>query len=71
MDTDQVIWSDPERLSGTPCFHGTRVPVRLLTDYLAAGDSLDEFLTQFPSVPRELAVAYLRLAEQRVTGSAA
>jgi len=58
------IWIDPERMSGAPCFRGTRVPVKTLTDYLAAGYPLDYFLECFPSVTREVAVRYLQLAEE-------
>jgi uncharacterized protein (DUF433 family) len=61
-----VIRSDPEILGGRPCFAGTRVPVRNLFDYLAAGESLDDFLTLFPSVTREQAVAVLRLASDQL-----
>jgi uncharacterized protein (DUF433 family) len=57
---------DPEILSGTPVFRGTRVPVQSLFDYLEAGDSLDVFLTQFPSVHRAQAVAVLEEARDRV-----
>ncbi len=46
-------------MSGTPCFIGTRVPVKSLFDYLEAGDSLDEFLDQFPTVKKEVAVNVL------------
>jgi uncharacterized protein (DUF433 family) len=60
------IRSDPEILGGRPCFAGTRVPVRNLFDYLAAGQSLDEFLAQFPSVTREQAVAVLELSSERL-----
>jgi len=49
-------------LGGTPVFRGTRVPVRTLVDYLEAGQRLDEFLEDFPSVGREQAVAVLELA---------
>ena len=57
------VWHrDPETLGGTPVFVGTRVPVQTLFDYLEGGDSLDEFLRQFPSVKREQAVAALDLA---------
>ena len=49
---DTVIHSDPNILGGTPVFRGTRVPLKNLVDYLAAGDSLDEFLDHFPSVKR-------------------
>jgi uncharacterized protein (DUF433 family) len=54
-----VVHSDPDILGGTPVFVGTRVPVRTLLDYLEAGDSLNEFLEDFPSVTREQAVAAL------------
>jgi len=63
--TSNVIHSDPEILSGTPVFVGTRVPVRSLLDYLEAGDSIDEFLTDFPSVTRAQAVAALELAKKK------
>lgn len=55
-----VVHSDPEILGGPPVFIGTRVPVRTLLDYLEAGDSLAEFLDDFPSVAREQAVAALQ-----------
>ena len=57
-----VVHSDPEILGGTPVFAGTRVPLKNLIDYLAAGDSLDNFLDDFPSVTREQAVAALEAA---------
>ena len=57
-----AIHTDPEILGGTPVFVGTRVPVRALIDYLEGGDSLDEFLSDFPSVSREQAVAALEEA---------
>ena len=57
-----IIWINPERMSGAPCFYGTRVPVRTLFDYLEAGDSLDEFLDGFPGVSREPTIAVLELA---------
>lgn len=53
-----------ERLSGAPEFTGTRVPVRALFDYLEAGDPLDEFLDDFPSVTREHAIAVLQWAHR-------
>jgi uncharacterized protein (DUF433 family) len=62
-----VIHSDPEILSGTPVFVGTRVPVQSLSDYLDGGDTLDEFLRQFPSVRREQAVAALEFLPGRST----
>jgi uncharacterized protein (DUF433 family) len=58
---EPLITTSPDRLSGTPVFAGTRVPVQTLIDYLEAGDTLDEFLQDFPSVSREHAVAFLEL----------
>jgi uncharacterized protein (DUF433 family) len=63
-DPTPVIHSDPEILGGTPVFAGTRVPFQSLIDYLAGGDSLDEFLHQFPTVTREQAQAALALARE-------
>jgi uncharacterized protein (DUF433 family) len=56
-----VVNVDPEIMSGTPVFAGTRVPLYNLFDYLEAGDSLDKFLTSFPSVTREQAIAALEI----------
>jgi uncharacterized protein (DUF433 family) len=57
-----IIRVDPNIMSGTPVFAGTRVPVKNLLDYLAAGDSLERFLDHFPSVTRAQATAALELA---------
>jgi uncharacterized protein (DUF433 family) len=62
-----VVHSDPEIMSGTPVFVGTRVPVYNLFDYLEAGDSLEKFLASFPSVTREQAIAALELAKEAVS----
>lgn len=51
--------SDPEILGGTPVFVGTRVPISTFLEYIEAGDPLDEFLEDFPSVTRDQAVALL------------
>jgi uncharacterized protein (DUF433 family) len=59
-----IIDSNPEILGGTVVFVGTRVPVRTLLDYLEAGDTLNEFLEDFPSVTRGQAAAALQLARQ-------
>ncbi len=59
MKKRSVVRIDPEIMSGTPCLAGTRVPVRALLDYIKAGDSLDEFLEQYPTVSRKQAIAYL------------
>jgi uncharacterized protein (DUF433 family) len=58
----QVFHSDPEIMSGTPVFVGTRVPVQTLLDYLEGGYNLDEYLEGFPTVRREQAVAFLENA---------
>jgi uncharacterized protein (DUF433 family) len=69
-DSSLVVHRDPEILGGTPVFVGTRVPVKILFDYLAAGDSLDVFLEEFPSVTREQAVAALELAREVIASDA-
>ncbi|MBA2451211.1 MAG: DUF433 domain-containing protein [Chloroflexi bacterium] len=65
-----VVQSDPDILGGIPVFVGTRVPVRNLIDYLEAGDDLDDFLDDFPSVSREQAVAALELAHAALVAGA-
>jgi uncharacterized protein (DUF433 family) len=66
----QVVHSDPDIMGGEPVFVGTRVPARTLFEYLEAGDSLDHFLDEFPSVTREQAVAALEIAREAVNGIA-
>ena len=63
-NTSMIVHSDPEILGGTPVFVGTRVPVKNLYDYLEGGDSIDDFLEDFPSVTREQAIAALELARE-------
>ena len=58
-----------ERLSGAPEFTGKRVPIRALFDYLEAGDPLDEFLDDFPSVTREHAIAVLEFPRARAVAA--
>lgn len=65
-----VVHTDPEIVSGTPVFVGTRVPAQSLFDYLEGGETLDEFLGQFPSVTREQAVAALEQARDSVLAGA-
>jgi uncharacterized protein (DUF433 family) len=65
------IWSDPERLGGTPCFLDTRVPVEALFANLEDGVSLDEFLEAFDGVKREHALAVLEHARKLFVGDAA
>lgn len=70
MNPTAVVHIDPEILGGTPVFAGTRVPVHSLFDYLEGGETLDEFLHQFPSVKREQALAALEMARDSVLSSA-
>ena len=70
MDIRGAVHSDPETLGGTPVFIGTRVPVQSLFDYIEGGDTLDEFLRQFPSVTRERALAALDAARDLVLAGA-
>lgn len=65
-----LITVDHEIHSGTPVFAGTRVPVKTLFDHLEAGDSLEVFLDDFPSVSRELAIAVLEQARSAVIADA-
>jgi uncharacterized protein (DUF433 family) len=58
-----VIVRDPEILGGIPCFRGTRVRFQNLLDYLEAGDTLDQFLDQFPTVTRQMAIEALETAK--------
>lgn len=59
-----LIWINRARLSGAPCFAGTRVPIRNLFDYLETGHDLDDFLNDFDGVTREQAIGVLEVAEQ-------
>lgn len=68
--TQNVVHVDPAVMSGTPVFVGTRVPVRTLIDHLAAGDSLEVFLDDFPSVSREQAAAALEIAQEALLAAA-
>ena len=58
---------DPEIMSGTPVFAGTRVPVQNLFDYIEGGETLLEFLDDFPSVTKEAAVEVLKMAKLSLT----
>lgn len=63
-----IIVKDPEILGGTPVFRGTRVPFQALLDYLEGGQTLAEFLEDFPTVTREQAVAALEAAKTLLVG---
>jgi uncharacterized protein (DUF433 family) len=50
---DEAVWVSPQRMSGTPCFRGTRVPVQSLIDFLEGGETLNQFLALYPSITRQ------------------
>ena len=62
MDRRNIVHSDPEIMGGEPVFVGTRVPVKTLLVYLESGETLDEFLDNFPTVTKEQAIAFLKEA---------
>lgn len=70
MNIRDAVHSDPETMGGTPVFVGTRVPVQSLFDYIEGGETLDEFLHQFPSVTRARAVAALDAARDTLLAGA-
>jgi len=65
-----IVSCRPDVMGGTAVFHGTRVPVQTLLDYLEAGESIDDFLEGFPSVTREHVIAFLEEAKDRVIEAA-
>jgi len=68
LPVNGVIIKDPEILGGTAVFRGTRVPFQALLDYLEGGQTLHEFLDDFPTVTREAAISALELAKSLVVG---
>ena len=70
MKRSSIVHSDPNILGGTPVFVGTRVPVQALIDYLEGGHTLEEFLSDFPTVRRELAIAALEQAKEHLIARA-
>lgn len=68
MQANEIIVKDPDILGGTPVFVGTRVPFQALLDYLEGGETLDEFLDDFPTVSKDAAVAALELAKSLLVG---
>ena len=65
-----IVSRSPDVMGGAVVFHGTRVPVQTLLDYLEAGESIDDFLEGFPSVTREHVIAFLEEAKDRVIEAA-
>ena len=68
LPVNEVIVRDPDVLGGTAVFRGTRVPFQALLDYLEGGQTLNEFLDDFPTVTREAAISSLELAKSLVVG---
>ncbi len=66
-DIDQnLVEIDPEKLGGTPVFRGTRVPIQNLFDSLETGESVEQFLEQYPTVSREQVIAVLEESKERL-----
>jgi len=63
---NELVWVDAERLSGTPCFKGTRVPVQALIDHIEGNSTLKDFLAGFPSVSRKRAIQFIELAKDNL-----
>jgi len=59
---DDAVWVSPRRMSGTPCFRGTRVPIQSLIDFLEGGETIDAFLNLYPLITREQVLAVLDFA---------
>ena len=70
MKQSSIVHSDPNILGGSPVFVGTRVPVQALIDYLEGGHTLEEFLSDFPTARRELAIAALEQAKEHLIARA-
>lgn len=69
MKKRSVVKIDREIMSGTPCFAGTRVPARTLIDYIEDGETLEDFLEDFPTVTRKQAIAFLEEASDRMVAA--
>lgn len=66
MHKEEVVSRNPKVMNGSLVFKGTRVPVEILIQHLTAGDSLDDFLDDFPTVTREQAIAYLEMTPEAI-----
>lgn len=63
---DEAVWVNPQRMSGTPCFRGTRVPVQSLIDFLEGGETIDQFLKLYPSITRQQVLSVLDFANSQL-----
>jgi uncharacterized protein (DUF433 family) len=64
---EKAIWVNPQRMSGAPCFRDTRVPVQSLIDLIEGGETIDTFLSLYPSIAREQVTAVLDFANDQIT----
>lgn len=60
---DEIVWIDPDSMSGEPCFKGTRVPIQALIDNIEGNSTLEDFRDGFPSVSRKQAIQFIELAK--------
>jgi uncharacterized protein (DUF433 family) len=63
---DRAIWVSPNRMSGAPCFRGTRIPVQSLFDFVEGGETIDQFLELYPAVSRQQVLTVLDLANNQL-----
>ena len=63
---DQAVWVNPQRMSGTPCFRGTRVPIQNLIDFLEGGETIDEFIKLYPPITRDQVLTVLDFANSQL-----
>jgi uncharacterized protein (DUF433 family) len=63
---DEVVWVNAQRMSGAPCFRGTRVPVQSLIDFLEGGETIDQFLQLYPSITRQQVLTVLDFANDQI-----
>jgi len=63
---EEIVWVDPDRMSGQPCFKGTRVPIQALIDHIEGNSTLEDFLKGFPSVSRVQAIQFIELAKDNL-----
>ena len=61
LGVDELIWADPERMGGVPCFRGTRLPVSMLVAHLAGGGTVPDFIDDYPPVTREQVLGVLEI----------
>jgi uncharacterized protein (DUF433 family) len=63
---EEAVWVNPQRMSGTPCFRATRVPVQSLIDFLEGGETIDQFLKLYPAITRQQVLAVLDFANHQI-----